>query len=425
MKRTYLTVLLALLFTLLYLPASGICEEGVSGGSAGSIHEIRNLKGEMVLSEIMDPVFIPELVELLDSEDVQVVNQASMALVRHGQPAIEHLMEGYEKGINPVMVAKTLAGIDHPDSTKALLDIVAAGGDGAEYAAGSLGNMGEDSIPVLTEALRDVDTRAAAVAGLVAIQSDGKAEAVAPYLIDPDPDIREAAVRVLGEDVEANVPRLVPMLDDRDGGVRKLALKYLKGLKIDGIEDKLVSLLGDPDVETRQFASYALRDNATSASVEALLDTVKNDNDKMTRANCIISLGNIGDTRAVLPLIDILDNGEEALYAHVFIALGALKADEAIPYVEEIIASKRQPWSVVEASLDFYKGITGPASVDPWIPYLDTDDEHYLLATIEIMATKGTSKDTEAIKALEKLAAGGNARMAAEAERAIAAMKQR
>jgi len=418
-------LLFAIFAAVAYLPATANCADE-SGESGFALNSITNLEGKEVLAEPENPANIFDIVDLLGSDDVQVVTQASMALVQHGPDAMRALIESYDEGRNRLEVVRVLARI--PDERSARILIEASAGDDplvAETALGALPGLGETAVAALVDALREDDTRDVAVTALRGINSESKAGDMRPLLIDPDGDIRLAALRVIrgeGEDVLGDI---VPLLEDKDREVMKEALDAVSGYKVEGVEDTLIGFLDDSDAAVRFNAAQCLAINGTVKSVKPLVERLKSDSDIYIRKKAAFALGEIGSNEAVMPLIGVLSENNDELNTNVVSALAVLKASEALPFVEEVMSGKRHEWAFLSSARDFYLAVDGPVNVEPWLVYATDEDHQVVTAVIEVLAAKGTSKDERVVKALEEIIDTRDAGLASEAEKALDAVKQR
>jgi len=193
---------------------------------------------------------------------------------------------------------------------------------------------GEDQIPAVTEALSDSDpiVRLAAVEATRRLQGEGVVDALEAKCSDPDPNVRAESARTLGSlgDRKA-VPKLVELLRDSDGFVRGAAAEALGELgdrtattaliqvltgerrqKVPGSEQDGLVIGTEPgllpaiakmkQVEEKIIAAKALGDIRDPAAVDPLIERGLKAEDPGLRAESAVSLGKIGQERAVKPL---------------------------------------------------------------------------------------------------------------------------
>ncbi len=124
-------------------------------------------------------------------------------------------------------------------------------------------------------------------------------------LADPDPQVRQAAVKALGQPGDARArPALLALLTNQkqSARLRLAALRALVRLAQPHPLPHLLTALQDPSVQVRKAAVNALihlKDpNAVVAWIVALSDT-----DFEIRRRAAEALEKLGDTRAVAPLL--------------------------------------------------------------------------------------------------------------------------
>ena len=323
--------------------------------------EIENLKkgDEFLVEDAIDALrklgspAIPQLIEALQSENLQVRQGAVDALGKIGQSAIPDLLEGLKSDKEQVRwgAAKAL-GIVGSDAKEAVPDLIEALQDKEarvrSSAADALGGIGRDAkvaVPDLIEALQDKEARvrSSAAYGLGGIESDAK-EAV-PDLIEALQD-KEARVRSsaayglggIGHDAKDAIPDLSKALQDSDKDVRRHAAWALGriGHDVKGAVSDLSKALQDPDKDVRisaAFAFYFIGVEAKEAVPE--LKAALQDSDKYVRGNAAYALGEIGveAKEAVPDLKAALKDSEKYVRGGAAYGLGGIGADakEAVP----------------------------------------------------------------------------------------------
>jgi HEAT repeat protein len=193
---------------------------------------------------------------------------------------------------------------------------------------------GKDQVPLVTGALADSDpiVRLAAVDALRRLQGDGVVDALETKCSDADSNVRAESARALGNlgDRKA-LPKLVELLRDPDGFVRGAAaealgelgdrtattalIQVLTGEKrpaLPGSEQDGLVIGTDPgllpeiarmkQVEEKIIAAKALGDIRDPAAVGPLIERGLKAEDPGLRAESAVSLGKIGQQRAVKPL---------------------------------------------------------------------------------------------------------------------------
>ncbi len=191
-----------------------------------------------------------------------------------------------------------------------------------------------DQLPYVKDALNDADpiVRLAAIQALRKLQGPGLLEALQAKCSDTDPNVRTESARALGAigDRKA-VPKLVELLHDDNGFVRGAAAESLgqlgdrtatvaliqvltgekphaatgseqEGLVISTQPGTLPEIARLKAVEEKISATKALGDIRDPVAVDALIEHGLKAEDPGLRAESAVSLGKIGEDRAVKPL---------------------------------------------------------------------------------------------------------------------------
>ncbi len=117
-------------------------------------------------------------------------------------------------------------------------------------------------------------------------------------------------------------------------------------------------------------------------------------NDKNKRHDGVVSaLGYIGDTRAVVPLIDVLkhDMSNKKIAAYALQRIGTAAID---PLIE---AAKDPDWQVREAAIIALGGIKDPQVMPPIIAALEDENIRVGLIAIEALKNRGDAQSIEAL----------------------------
>ena len=193
---------------------------------------------------------------------------------------------------------------------------------------------GKDQVPFITDALNDPNpvVRLAAIEALRKVQGEGLVEALGARCNDADANVRAMAARALGNlgDRKA-VPKLVELLRDPNGFVRGAAAEALgqvgdrsattaliqvltgekrepntgseqEGIVIGTQSGALPEIAKVKLVEEKIIAAKALGDIHDPAAVDSLIERGLKAEDPGLRAESAVSLGKIGEPRAVRPL---------------------------------------------------------------------------------------------------------------------------
>jgi HEAT repeat protein len=184
----------------------------------------------------------------------------------------------------------------------------------------------------------DAAVREAAAWGLGALGSERAVEPLIESLADPDPRVRGVAARALGR---IGNPRaytaLAGRLDDPDPHVRELVILGLETIPDDRALDALLGALGDPEMSVRSVAVSALAHLEGTRAVLALAFVAERDPDPHTRVMAISALGKRGHGgRVAVPrLIGLLRDGDGSVRNGAARALGEIGDPRAVPPLVE------------------------------------------------------------------------------------------
>ncbi len=386
------------------------------------------------LQELDDERTIPHLLTALHDEDTRVVRRAigvlgnygdiraiepligklagknpliwiaaSEALILIGPPAVEPLISVITHE-NISLVEKTaavLGEIGTRQTVEPLITLLAHPSDSVRAtAAAALGRV-EDvrSIPVLVEALKDENL-------IVQYDAARALYQLRPYSTVPliealgskNDDTVFNAVSVLGKIGGREVINaLGSLLNHSSAFVRMEAVKGLGKAANGATTPFLISALNDNFVTVQNLAAdYLVK--IGSGAVELLLATLDGGDAKLTR-KAILTLGRIGDARAVEPLIDILSNRSSADRKTAAVALGLLGNPLAIPALIEALRSDNADLSssAAEALIK-----TGTPSVAPLIDLLGDDDPDVRVKSILALLNLKTQATQPLIDALQR-----------------------
>lgn len=254
----------------------------------------------------------------------------------------------------------TYAYLRHSKLNGLIVDLQSKRSETAELAAKELGQMGSDTVRYLIPVIKTMDSESRSYAAKALREIDSAVPALLKLLQNEDVVVRVAAVEVLGKIGSVatdSVPALIEALKDENSTVRnsvKIALGEIRDPRaieplIETFKDRSYSVvvIGDPAVEslakigTPALPSLrtALRDPepivrescarvlgkmgaAAKDSVPELIVAL-NDADERVNTSAKFALGDIGDERAVEPLIQAL-SGESSTEGATVIALGRI-----------------------------------------------------------------------------------------------------
>jgi HEAT repeat protein len=331
-------------------------------------------EARLTLARIGEPA-VPDLIGALKSEDEQVRWWAAQALEEIGpaaKAAIPALVASFEDPVRPVQnAASALAGM----GTLALRDVTSILADpksspdarvGAAQTIASIGPRAKETIPLLTEALKDdrrparkgsVSVQQAAIRSLGAIgpEASGATMAIISFLSDKDRNVRLSAVEALGNfgpGAAAAVPALTAVLNDEYEELPARAAEALGriGPSARPAAASLVQLLlhldGEVNGRRRQMVATALGQIGATSSAAVL--TAYRSGDSKDRIRLIPALGEIGiqHEQVLAVLISAIETRDSSLRLAALDALNirftALET-HAKPAIPSVIESLTDP----------------------------------------------------------------------------------
>ncbi|MFW5766349.1 MAG: sister chromatid cohesion protein PDS5 [Coleofasciculus sp.] len=317
--------------------------------------EIENLKkaDEFLVEDAVDALrklgspAIPQLIEALQSENLQVRQGAVDALGKIGKAAIPDLLEGLKSDKEQVRwsAANGLGNIGSqaqdaiPDLIEALQDKEARVRSSAADALGSIGHDAQDAIPDLIETLQDTDARVRSSAA--------------------------SALGNIGHDAKDAVPKLIKALQDQEAQVRSSAADGLGGIGADAKDavPDLRAALQDSDKDVRRNAAWALGRIGSHAK-EVVPDLIQalQDSDKDIRRSAAYALEMIGhDAKEAVPdlIVALKEDKEAQVRSWAADALGAIGAKEAVPQLrvalkedKEVQVRRSAAWALLKIGVE-------------------------------------------------------------------------
>jgi len=359
------------------------------------------------LGNYSDDQAIESLVGKLTEKNPLIWIAASKALIRIGPPAVEALISVITHE-NTSLVEKTaavLGEIGTRQTVEPLITLLAHPSDTVRATAATALGRVEDvrSIPVLVKALKDENP-------IVQYDAARALYQLRPYSTVPliealgskNDDTVVNAVSVLGKIGGSEVINaLGSLLDHSSAFVRIEVVMGLGTYANNATTTFLISALNDNFVTVQNLAAdYLVK--IGSGAVGLLLAALDGGDAKLT-SKAILTLGRIGDARAVEPLIDILSNRSSAERKTAAVALGMLGDPLAIPSLIDALRSENADLSssAAEALIK-----TGTPSVAPLIDLLGNDDPSVRVKSILVLLnlkTKATQPLIDALQRKEKI----------------------
>jgi len=179
--------------------------------------------------------------------------------------------------------------------------------------------------------------------------ADDSAGPLVALLADMEPTVIASALYALGHLGRGEPSQLAPLSTHASEDVRH-ALAYALGGRTDSVSTAtLVTLSGDVDADTRDWATFALGtlSEQDSPPLRDALAARLNDPDDDVRAEAIAGLLQRRDERAVHPLLQELSRHEVGVLA--IEATGAMPRPEFIPHLEALHAAHPGDKTIEEA----------------------------------------------------------------------------
>jgi HEAT repeat protein len=160
------------------------------------------------------------------------------------------------------------------------------------------------------------------------------------YLQSDDPQQRQAAAIELSRiQDEAIIPALLTALEDSDSTVRANAAAGLGHNRAQDAFSALITMLRhDPEDIVRERAATALAQIGDERAIDPLIDAL-DDSSAWTRNRIIYLLGASRDARAVEPLLEQLDSREPSTQGVAAWALGAIGDQRALDALRGLLRS--------------------------------------------------------------------------------------
>jgi HEAT repeat protein len=179
-------------------------------------------------------------------------------------------------------------------------------------AAESLGKIGDSAatlsiLPLVTDPAPSVRVAAVRALGrLSPVLKEGVVDVLTRALEDPDNSVKQAASLAIGEIEPASdqLRSVVSLVNARDIGVRRAAVRVLLQVDAGRWLSALVPVVQDSDSEVRQGVVAVLGDSGEIAVVAELRKRLLEDSSPAVRAEAAYQLGKLGgsEARAALEL---------------------------------------------------------------------------------------------------------------------------
>lgn len=121
------------------------------------------------------------------------------------------------------------------------------------------------------------------------------------FLEDESHPVRFAAAEKLAELGEISLDKLIKLLDEKKGPIRRYIVYALKKIGNPKVTDHFIKALEDKDWGVRKFAARALGELGDKRAVGPLIEALE-DEDWGVKLAAVRSLGDLKDKRAIEPI---------------------------------------------------------------------------------------------------------------------------
>ena len=344
----------------------------------------------------------PLIVKLADWNPL-VWMSASNALIKIGLPAVEPLISLLNHK-NPELIKRAaliLGEVGTRQAADPLMKLLRHPSVAVRMtAATALGRVKViRSIPILIGALEDEDPRVQYEAAKALYQyRPYSIELLMESLESSNEDMVINAISVLAKIGTPEVIKVLGALNDHPSGVVRMeAVRGLGEIGDEKAAEFLVNSLKD-DFRTVQNLAADYLVKMGPGAVE-LLAAALEDEDMVLVKNAALTLGRIGDERAILPLIDILSSNSMIDRQAAASVLGMLGDPWAIqPLIDALRSNNTElSWYATEALVKI-----GGESATPLITVLGDDELHMRVAANLILLNLGSLVIEPLIEALKR-----------------------
>jgi HEAT repeat protein len=326
------------------------------------------------IQELVDlgPRAVPVLIEALDDDADQVRLVATVALGRIGDrrafdKLLANLPDPGDEEPGPIISA--LGGLRDPRAVPALTRFLATEHDGEAVSA--LLEIDPDGVAVVIAAARDATCpgRMTAIRALQRVRGERGVDALAELLQDNDAAVRRAAATALFKIGRSAVEAISGMATDKSSPFRQEAIRALGdiatpqaasalmqllcteedlplcGQAVDALERcgqpvvRLSEVLHDGTVPARLAALDALRSWEGKAVAPALIAVLLN-TESLLRQRAAEALGDLGDARAVEPLVNAMADSDVDVVSASGMALAKIGGPSVGPLLDILSTGK-------------------------------------------------------------------------------------
>jgi len=341
---------------------AGLGDAGAKGlvEALGDAEPGIRIKAAAALAELKPPEAENAMVKSLNDEDAEVRRLAVKYFANVGGPAKYGVFEGAatdkSRSVRNEGLAALLADDDMRSSRSLGVYYVTGNTKDRHSVIEELSKRGDSfALETLRSALDDSDTGIRLMA-VKALGDSGDVSDISRLALDPDKDVRLAALRVLKSVHDpGNVPVLEQSLRYPDPGVRYAALEALSGIPGAEAGRAVSSMMYDPSAEVREFAVrlvLAREDAGVRDGLVGLLGDPRPD----VRAAASGSLVKLTDAGVDETLVGVVRDGSKPARLQAFGILrkrgSALFPDAVVMAISDRDAGLRKAGLAAVPSLD-------------------------------------------------------------------------
>ncbi len=258
---------------------------------------------------------IPILAEKIKSTDKEKKWEALSYLEDHykDNPEIVNLLIYSLKDNNPEIRLKAVHSLANNNIVEPLIPLLTNDDDWlvrAEVIKAVYEAKKKNALPYLKTALQDKEpsVREEAVSYISKIKTRNTVPVLISALNDSNRDVKRKAINALAPfGVEEPI---INLFNDDDPLVKEEVLKALVEIQSPAVSNLLLMGLWDERVNIRRRAAYFLSQERYKHSLEPLIGALS-DSDTIVRIYSAEALGNLGDQKALSPLLEALTNTKD------------------------------------------------------------------------------------------------------------------
>ena len=299
-----------------------------------------------------------ELIEMLGKSDDYFERQkAAWALVNLGEGAVDQTAKALETGEFSDLRYKSAWILGKIGSHRGVEPLCRAMHNDPDHvvrewcAAALEAVRSQDAVRALVLAMKRDSSKDVRLRAAIALRMLGATEALRDLLGYAEPEIRGMAVTGLAKiGHRESLPDVARLLEDEDMEVRRRAAAFMGDVACDEGLNCLAQALQDGECAVRCEVLKSLGKIKGEGACDLALQAL-NDQDWQVRYTAVTTLGEIGHNKALVPLVEIMFEGEdEEMRAWAAWSLGEIADERAIEPLQR--AYKTCPTKVMKKAKD-------------------------------------------------------------------------